>query len=107
MPDTNPACRTAFRSNSEIVHHPSGTLSGITPECCPPSVRNRVRHGAERAVVKVRGSNHSHELREFTIDGTGIVIGDMLPNEEGLLGGRPTKKRSADLRDHGSGTHDA
>jgi circadian clock protein KaiC len=59
------------------------------------------------AVVKVRGSNHSHELREFTIDGTGIVIGDMLPNEEGLLGGRPTKKRSADLRDHGSGTHDA
>jgi hypothetical protein len=49
MPDTNPVCRTAFRSNSEIVRHPSGTLSGITPECCPPSVRNRVRHGAERA----------------------------------------------------------
>jgi hypothetical protein len=28
-----------------------GTLSGITPECCPPSVRNRVRHGAERALL--------------------------------------------------------
>ena len=55
------------------------------------------------AVVKVRGSKHSHELREFTIDDTGIMIGDMLPNEEGLLGGRPTKKRSADLREHGSG----
>jgi circadian clock protein KaiC len=49
------------------------------------------------AVVKVRGSNHSHELREFTIDGTGILIGEMLTNEEGLLGGRPTKKRGADL----------
>jgi circadian clock protein KaiC len=51
------------------------------------------------AVVKVRGSNHSHELREFTIDGSGILIGDMLPNEEGLLGGRPTKNRKADLEE--------
>ena len=55
------------------------------------------------AVVKVRGSPHSHDLREFTIDDTGILIGNMLPNEEGLLGGRPTKKRSADLREHGGG----
>jgi hypothetical protein len=52
MPDTNPACRTAFRSNSEIVRHAIGTLSGITPEYCPPSPRNRVRHGAERALFK-------------------------------------------------------
>jgi circadian clock protein KaiC len=52
------------------------------------------------AVVKVRGSNHSHELREFTIDETGIQIGDTLPNEEGLLGGRPTRKRHVDLVDH-------
>jgi circadian clock protein KaiC len=59
------------------------------------------------AVVKVRGSNHSHELREYTIDETGIVIGDMLPNEEGLLGGRPTKKRSADLRDRDNGSDGA
>jgi circadian clock protein KaiC len=55
------------------------------------------------AVVKVRGSRHSHELREFTIDDSGIVIGNMLPNEEGLLGGRPTKKRSADFREDGRG----
>jgi circadian clock protein KaiC len=48
------------------------------------------------AVVKVRGSNHSHELREFTIDETGILIGEMLPNEEGLLGGSPTKRRVTD-----------
>ena len=59
------------------------------------------------AVVKVRGSNHSHELREFTIAESGILIGDMLPNEEGLLGGRPTKKRSADLRDQETGNDSA
>jgi circadian clock protein KaiC len=45
------------------------------------------------AVVKVRASVHSHELREFTIDATGLRIGEMLPDEEGLLGGRPTHKR--------------
>ena len=44
------------------------------------------------AVVKVRGSEHSDELREFTIDNTGIVIGTMLRDQEGLLGGRPTTK---------------
>ena len=49
------------------------------------------------AVVKVRDSAHSHELREFTIDESGIVIGDMLQNQEGLLGGQPSKKRTTDL----------
>jgi hypothetical protein len=33
----------------EIVRHATGTLSGITPECCPPSVRNPVRHGPDYA----------------------------------------------------------
>src|SRR6202165_1500123 len=45
------------------------------------------------AVVKVRGSAHSHELREFTINHNGIIVGEMLQGQEGLLGGRPTKKR--------------
>ena len=44
------------------------------------------------AVVKVRGSVHSHELREFTIDENGINIGSSLPGQEGLLGGRPTRR---------------
>ena len=44
------------------------------------------------AVVKVRGSVHSHELREFTIDENGINIGSSLPAQEGLLGGRPTRR---------------
>ena len=43
------------------------------------------------AVVKVRASAHSHDLREFSIDGDGIHIGETLPDQEGLLGGRPTR----------------
>jgi circadian clock protein KaiC len=45
------------------------------------------------AVVKVRASAHSNQLREFSIDDGGIRIGAMLPDQEGLLGGRPTRKR--------------
>jgi circadian clock protein KaiC len=41
------------------------------------------------AVVKVRKSDHSNALREFTIDDEGIHVGAMLPELEGLLGGRP------------------
>ena len=47
------------------------------------------------AVVKVRASEHSDELREYTIDRNGVQIGDMLIDQEGLLGGRPTKKRDS------------
>jgi circadian clock protein KaiC len=46
------------------------------------------------AVVKVRGSAHSSDLRLFHIDAQGIRIGEMLPEHEGLLGGRPTRRRS-------------
>ena len=48
------------------------------------------------AVVKVRASAHSNELREFTIDDQGIRIGEVLADQEGLLGGRPTR-RAANL----------
>jgi circadian clock protein KaiC len=50
------------------------------------------------AVVKVRASAHSNELREFSIGDDGIRIGQRLPDHEGLLGGRPTKQapRAAD-----------
>ncbi len=47
------------------------------------------------AVVKVRASLHSNELCEYTIDNKGIQIGGMLVDQEGLLGGRPTIKRSS------------
>ncbi len=41
------------------------------------------------AVVKVRASMHSRELRLYEIDDDGIVIGETLPEYEGLLGGQP------------------
>jgi circadian clock protein KaiC len=46
------------------------------------------------AVVKVRASAHSNELRLYHIDDSGIVVGDRLPEQEGLLGGRPTRQRA-------------
>jgi circadian clock protein KaiC len=48
------------------------------------------------AVVKVRASAHSNELRLFRIDEDGIRIGEMLPGHEGLLGGRPTRREPSD-----------
>ncbi|ODV10356.1 MAG: protein kinase [Rubrivivax sp. SCN 70-15] len=48
------------------------------------------------AVVKVRASMHSNELRLYSIDDGGIHVGEMLPDQEGLLGGRPTRKRPTD-----------
>jgi circadian clock protein KaiC len=50
------------------------------------------------AVVKVRASAHSDELRLYRIDDTGLQIGDRLYNQEGLLGGRPTQHRAGDIR---------
>ena len=45
------------------------------------------------AVVKVRASAHSDELRQYHIDDDGIHVGAMLTDQEGLLGGRPTQQR--------------
>jgi circadian clock protein KaiC len=59
------------------------------------------------AVVKVRASAHSDELREFSIDADGIHMGAMLAEQEGLLGGRPTRKHAAALRPAASGVRDA
>ena len=59
-------------------------------------VRSRLRRVV--AVVKVRASAHSNELREYTIAETGLCIGDMLPEQEGLLGGRPTYQTLVDER---------
>ena len=41
------------------------------------------------AVVKVRGSAHSHELHLYDITDEGIVVGETLGNFEGLLTGSP------------------
>ena len=42
------------------------------------------------AVVKVRASGHSDELRLFSINDEGITVGAAVPEREGLLGGRPS-----------------
>ena len=43
------------------------------------------------AVVKVRASAHSNELRQYFIDDAGLQIGEILSEQEGLLSGRATK----------------
>ena len=43
------------------------------------------------AVVMVRGSAHSNELREFEITDSGIIIGTLVADYEGLLGGHPAQ----------------
>ena len=48
------------------------------------------------AVVKVRASAHSNEIRQFEITDDGIDIGDPVLDVEGLLGGRPTRTIESD-----------
>jgi circadian clock protein KaiC len=45
------------------------------------------------AVVKVRGSAHSSELRLYEITNEGIVIGEPVSDHEGLLGGSPKRSQ--------------
>lgn len=45
------------------------------------------------AVLKIRASIHSTELRLFHIDNDGIKIDQMLTNYEGLLGSSPTRSQ--------------
>jgi circadian clock protein KaiC len=53
------------------------------------------------AVVKVRASNHSNEIRQFEITDEGIVIGEPVLDYEGLLGGRPTRTPALDMVEQG------
>ena len=46
-------------------------------------------------VVKVRGNQHSKDLRAFEIDENGIVMGETLAGYEGLLTGSPELVRGA------------
>jgi circadian clock protein KaiC len=44
---------------------------------------------------------HSNELRLYHIDDDGIQIGDMLADQEGLLGGRPSRRPEVANDNHG------
>lgn len=49
------------------------------------------------AVVKVRDSSHSDELREYRIGDAGIELGTLLAGQEGLLGGHPSTRARTPL----------
>ncbi|MFZ2169625.1 MAG: ATPase domain-containing protein, partial [Methylococcaceae bacterium] len=42
------------------------------------------------SVVKVRGSEHSKDIRLFTITDEGIIVGETLSGYDGIMSGRPT-----------------
>lgn len=47
------------------------------------------------AVIKVRGSDHSHEFRTYTINANGVVVGDPLKEYDGIITGVPTLRAGA------------
>ncbi|MCG6551549.1 MAG: circadian clock protein KaiC [Candidatus Magnetominusculus sp. LBB02] len=48
-------------------------------------------------VLKMRGSTHDKEIREFQIDGTGMHIGKPFRNVVGILSGNPVQISSAEV----------
>ncbi len=42
------------------------------------------------AVIKMRGSEHSHEIRRYEVTARGIEVGDSLSEYEGIITGTPT-----------------
>lgn len=55
-------------------------------------VLGRIRRGI--AVLKVRGSAHHKEIREVTIDSSGMQIGNAFRDVDGILGGAPSRVRA-------------
>ena len=55
------------------------------------------------AVVKVRASAHSGEMRQFSIDDDGIRIEERLVGYEGLLGGSPSRPSGSAPRGYDDG----
>lgn len=43
-------------------------------------------------VVKMRGSDHSHEFRTFSVTSSGAVIGEPLRNYQGIMTGQPVQR---------------
>jgi circadian clock protein KaiC len=46
--------------------------------------------GRVMAVIKMRGSEHSHEFRRYEVTSKGVVVGDSLKEYDGLITGVPT-----------------
>jgi len=49
-------------------------------------------------VLKMRGSQHDKNIREFTIDGQGMHIGEAFKNVAGILAGHPVHVSSSELQ---------
>jgi circadian clock protein KaiC len=47
------------------------------------------------AVIKVRGSDHSHEFRRYEITANGVVVGDALKDYDGIITGVPTLRANS------------
>jgi circadian clock protein KaiC len=48
-------------------------------------------------VLKMRGSKHEKEIREFTIDDSGLHIGEAFRSVSGILAGNPRQEQPAEL----------
>jgi circadian clock protein KaiC len=48
-------------------------------------------------VLKMRGSMHNKDIREFTIDNRGMHIGDAFRNVVGILAGNPQHLASSEM----------
>jgi circadian clock protein KaiC len=46
--------------------------------------------GRVMAVIKMRGSEHTHEFRRYEVTPTGVVVGDSLKEYDGIITGVPT-----------------
>jgi circadian clock protein KaiC len=47
------------------------------------------------AIIKMRGSEHSHEFRTYEVRPNGVVVGDALTRYDGIITGVPTLRASA------------
>ena len=48
-------------------------------------------------VLKMRGSRHDKDIREYTIDGTGMHIGKPFRDITGIISGSPTRIQQGEL----------
>ena len=48
-------------------------------------------------VLKMRGSPHDKEIREFSIDSVGMHIGNAFRNVSGILSGNPRQANAGEL----------
>jgi transposase len=64
MPDTFPAMADSIPLERRSVRHHIGSVSVTPPECCPPSLRNRVRHGPAHAAKRRTVSEHTRRVQQ-------------------------------------------